>query len=298
MHELRYSRLALLAALLLSGSACAASAPSLPSISPTPPGSHLEGRFVWRDLLTDDLPATEAFYSGLFGWRFRAGDEGGGDNYRTVHVGGRPIAGVFVLDAEQRATTGPQWISSMSIGDVDAATETVARRGGTVHRGPVDVEPRGRMAVVSDPYGAVFALVRTANGDPAVTEARENEWLWTELWTTDVAGSEAFYAELAGLGTTNMDTELAPNGYTAFTRGGELVGGILEYKVDGVRPNWLPYVRVRDVDDTAARALELGGTVLIPPDPNVRSGSAALIADPSGAAFVVQEWTPVEGNGR
>jgi predicted enzyme related to lactoylglutathione lyase len=291
-------RFAIVASLLLGGSACANRTPTLPSISPTPVGPHLEGRFVWRDLLTDDLPAIEAFYSGLFGWQFRAGDEGGGDNYRTVHVDGRPIAGVFVLDAEQRETTGPQWISSISIGDVDAATETVRRRGGTVHRGPLDVPPRGRMAVVSDPMGAVFALVRTAAGDPAVGDARENGWLWTELWTTDVAGSTAFYRELAGYETTRVEMAIAPNGYTALTREDEMVAGVLEYKVEGVRPNWLPYVRVLDADATAARALELGGTLLIPPDPNIRDGSAALIADPSGAAFVIQEWTPGEGSGR
>ena len=127
--------------------ATATPAPTLPSISPTPTGPHLEGRFVWHDLLTDDLPAVERFYSGLFGWDFRSGDEGATDNFRTIHVDGHALAGVILLQDDD---TGPQWVSSLSVPDVDAAAATVADRGGTVHRGSVDVEPRGRMAVVSE----------------------------------------------------------------------------------------------------------------------------------------------------
>ena len=60
-----------------------------------------------------------------------------------------------------------------------------------------------------------------------------------------------------------------------------------------VQPNWLPYIKVDDPAAVARRAEELGGTVLIPPEPEVRHGSAAFLLDPTGAAFGIQRW-PVD----
>ena len=297
MTRLRSIRLAALAALALSGTACASASPSLPSISPTPPGPQIVGKFVWYDLITTDLPAVEAFYTGLFGWEFgeAVGDEGA---YKLIRHEGRPLAGVALLDETTENVPGSQWVSSMSVADVDDAAEAVIGGGGTVHRGPLDVLPRGRMAVVSDPNGALFALVKAAGGDPADAVAGLHDWLWTELWTTDVDGSARFYEDLVGYQRSTFETELDPSGYSAFTRDGEPRAGILEYRAEGVRPNWLPYVRVADAAATAERAVELGGKLLIPPGPEVRGGTAALIADPSGAALVVQEWTREEGGTR
>jgi predicted enzyme related to lactoylglutathione lyase len=47
---------------------------------------------------------------------------------------------------------------------------------------------------------------------------------------------------------------------------------------------------VQDVNATAAKAASLGGKVLMAPTQQVRDGSVAIIADPNGAGFVVQEW--------
>ena len=59
---------------------------------------------------------------------------------------------------------------------------------------------------------------------------------------------------------------------------------------DDVKPNWLPYIAVKDVMAIVAKAEELGGKVLVEPDKAIREGRAAIIADPSGAVFAVQQF--------
>ena len=59
-----------------------------------------------------------------------------------------------------------------------------------------------------------------------------------------------------------------------------------------VNPTWLPYVRVKSVSETVDKAKQLGGSVLIEPKPEVFEGKIAVIADPTGAAVGVMEWSP------
>jgi hypothetical protein len=57
-----------------------------------------------------------------------------------------------------------------------------------------------------------------------------------------------------------------------------------------MRPAWLPYVMVTDPAGLAERARALGGTVLFEPRADVRKGTLAIVADPSGAPLALQKW--------
>ena len=57
-----------------------------------------------------------------------------------------------------------------------------------------------------------------------------------------------------------------------------------------VLPNWLPTIRVTDVHATVAKAVALGGRVIMAPRDDVRNATVAIIADPTGAALTVQQW--------
>jgi predicted enzyme related to lactoylglutathione lyase len=58
-----------------------------------------------------------------------------------------------------------------------------------------------------------------------------------------------------------------------------------------VRPTWLPFVRVQDVNGSVAKAKQLGGRVLIEPKPDIFNGKVAVVADPTGAAIGLLEWS-------
>ena len=59
---------------------------------------------------------------------------------------------------------------------------------------------------------------------------------------------------------------------------------------EGVQPHWLPYVRVEDPAALAAKALSLGGKVVIEPRADIRNGTLAIVVDPTGAALALQKW--------
>jgi predicted enzyme related to lactoylglutathione lyase len=259
---------------------------ALPPINPVATGAHQPGKFIWRDLLTDDVPRAQRFYGALFGWAF---ETVAGGKYVVIRRDGTPIGGI-VASTKTRVKVD-QWVSWLSVADVDSAVRIVREAGGNVIRGPLDLEGRGRLAVVTDPQGALLVIGRTADGDPRDEETPVDGWLWTELWTHDKPSSMAFYQRLAGYQIEERDLAGVP--YSVLTGGGAPRAGVVKMPFDSVPTNWLPYVRVTDVPATIARARELGGRVLVEPADSRRRGTAAIVADPMGAAFVIQRW-PVE----
>jgi predicted enzyme related to lactoylglutathione lyase len=117
-------------------------------------------------------------------------------------------------------------------------------------------------------------------------------FVWYELMTTDMEAAKAFYAEIVGWGT--QDASMPGMAYTLFTAGGASVSGLMglsEYaRKSGLRPGWLGYVGVSDVDATADRIKELGGAVHVPPTdiPNISRFSVA--ADPQMATIALFKW--------
>ena len=259
---------------------------SVPPITTADGSSHREGDFVWYDLLTEDLPKAERFYGDLFGWTFAETEVPG---YSLIEHRGRPIGGIVDTATRRSKLNESQWVSVLSIPDVDAAVETARNSGGTVHIRPTDLPGRGRLAIVSDPRGALFALLRTTTGDPPVREIEFGDWMWTELWTLEPETSAAFYTGLAGYDLEKRII-LEDIEYDVFTLGGTPCAGLIPLPDDNIRAHWLPYVRVEDAAALAKRVEDLGGRVLLDPSAGERRGSVAIVLDPTGAPLALQEW--------
>ena len=115
------------------------------------------GTFCWADLCTRDTEAAIGFYGQVFGWQILPGEK---DETGYLHIkngetfiGGMPPARYLPPDVP------PHWLLYFFVADADAATARVKELGGAVHMGPVTIETVGRMSLVADPQGAVFALV-------------------------------------------------------------------------------------------------------------------------------------------
>jgi len=261
---------------LAFGSACASNAPPrLPPFTETPTQLVKEGKFVWQDLVTQDVAESRSFYGALFGWTF---EEGG--RYTQVLHEGVPIAGMLAAADPERTS---EWIGNLSVRDVDRAAALVAERGGVVERGPVDAPVRGRLALVSDPDGALVLLVRASGGDPPDGEPGHGQWLWRELWTQNVAAAASLYVELAGYEVETVEHDGLP--YHVLKDGSVPRAGMLEAPPE-VNPLWLPYVRVNDAGATAARAEALGARIVL------QDEASAILVDPTGAPIGVQVWEP------
>jgi predicted enzyme related to lactoylglutathione lyase len=76
--------------------------------------------------------------------------------------------------------------------------------------------------------------------------------------------------------------------YTLFKQDGKDVGGMLQMTAEwaGVKPHWMAYVAVEDVDACAKKIPELGGKVCVPPT-DISVGRFAVVEDPAGAVFSI-----------
>ena len=112
-------------------------------------------------------------------------------------------------------------------------------------------------------------------------------WSWSELITTDVPASKAFYGAVFGWGSeTHGD---GPGAYTEWKVDGRSVGGMMEkppMMPAEVPPHWAVYFSVADTEDAVARVQELGGSLVMPPM-DVEPGRFAVVADPAGTVFNV-----------
>ena len=89
---------------------------ALPAITKNATDKYYSGKFVWHDLLTDDVSAAKAFYSGLFAWIFEEQGE-----YTTIYNRGELIGGMMEVSPKPGSTAEAIWLPSMSVGNVDSA---------------------------------------------------------------------------------------------------------------------------------------------------------------------------------
>lgn len=115
------------------------------------------GEFCWNELLTSDSLAAFKFYSQLFGWKILDEmDMGPMGTYRVFGIGDKQMGGI--MTTPKGNTTPPTWIYYTETPDLDAALERAKKRGAKVMNGPMEVPGGGRIAQLTDPQGAAFAL--------------------------------------------------------------------------------------------------------------------------------------------
>jgi hypothetical protein len=117
------------------------------------------GAFSWNELNTGDAAAAKSFYGRIFGWEFEDRESENADSYVICMVGGERVAGMLEMSSRVPGEVPPHWNTYFTVEDTEAAIEQVKAGGGDSVMGPMDVEV-GRIAVVHDPWGAVFSVIR------------------------------------------------------------------------------------------------------------------------------------------
>lgn len=111
------------------------------------------------------------------------------------------------------------------------------------------------------------------------------QFIWYDLLTPDADASKRFYSHVVGWGTQQSP---GPEPYTMWENKGAPLGGIWPLQKEmGDSPRWLPYVSVDDVDETIAKATQLGGRITAGPKDIGGGGRYAVIEDPQGASLAV-----------
>jgi predicted enzyme related to lactoylglutathione lyase len=110
--------------------------------------------------------------------------------------------------------------------------------------------------------------------------------------TTDMKAAMAFYTKVVGWGA--WDASMPGRPYILFSEGPAPVGGLMglpdEARESGVRPGWIGYVGVDDVDATAERVARLGGAVHAPPIDIADTSRFAIVADPQTTRLALFKW--------
>ena len=269
----------ILTVFLLGGCGTVSQSVYLPPVAETSTGKIQEGRFVWIDLVTEDVVAAGSFYSRLFGWRAAKSDEN--REYYLFYLDGKPIAGMAATENEDATAPESLWLATMSVSDVDNSVALVKANGGKVLEGPLDAAGRGRMVLVSDPADAPFILLAAVGDSPVGRKAKAGQWHWIDLITQDGNRARAFYTTLFGYQVKPVEAD-EEHQYDLFIRDKRAVAGLVELEWEGLEDNWLPYFKVVDVDRSIENARSLGGKLIL------QSGKVAVLADPTGAAFGIQ----------
>ena len=251
--------------------------------------AYTQGTPNWVDLQTSDQDAAKAFYAGLFGWSYDDQPMPQGPVYSMAMLGGQQVAAIAPQSPEMAAAGAPpMWNTYLATDSVDDAVTRVEAAGGKVAMAPFDIMDAGRMAFVLDPAGAAVALWQANQHIGATLVNEPGTVTWNELVTTD-PGVVKFYADVLGMTASTMDMGGGP--YTVFEAGGQMVGGTTAPQMPGVPNHWHVYFEVAYADAAAAKAAEMGGTVMVAPF-DIPVGRIAVLGDPQGAVFSILKSAP------
>jgi uncharacterized protein len=268
------------------------------------------GSFVWYELITTDVAAAKVFYADVVGWGTQ--DAPTPDfPYALLTAGATPVGGVTELPevARQRGAT-PRWAGYVGVKNIDAAADRIKGLGGAVYVPPTESNI-GRIAIVSDPQTANFALVKglkPAQMKPA-GPGKPGHVGWHELHATDWEKALAFYVELFGWQKADFEIN-TEDPYQPFAVEGLTIGGMLTKPLTEPVPFWLYYFNVGDIDAAAERVQRAGGRIFTGPLELPGGGWIVRCGDPQGAPFALQgkrrqhgigwstEWSGFSSKGR
>ena len=166
---------------------------------PNPPGTP-----IWYELMSPDPDASKAFYEPVVGWTVHPSAPG--PDYRMITAADGMVGGLMHLGPEMLAGGArPGWLVYVGVDDPDATFAQARTLGAQPFVPPTDIPGVGRFALLADPQGAPFYIMRGA-GDATSgvfaggENARQGHVAWNELSTPDRQAALEFYGALFGLG--------------------------------------------------------------------------------------------------
>lgn len=251
--------------------------------------NHTQGVFCWSELCTQNWAAAKAFYTQLFDWQSDDQPITEGMYYTMLQKQGDDIAAMYQMPAEQAQEQVPShWLNYIAVDDVDSMAEKARALGAEIIAGPHDVMDAGRMVMICEPGGALFALWQGKEHKGCQRLNELNTPYWYELATRNSRESRDFYCQLLG-----WESEVKPMesmDYVLFKVNGKPIAGMLEMTDEwpsDIPAHWMIYFAVDDCDNCITKAQQLGGEICVPATDIPDVGRFSVITDPQGAVFSI-----------
>jgi hypothetical protein len=263
----------------------------LPPLNAPASSEHHVGKVIWADLVTPDLAAAERFYGSLFGWTFQTIHTGNSD-YAVALLDGRPVGGLYQKPMPAGEHRQSAWLTFIAVRDVDAAQRQALAHGAKVVSNAKSYPSRGRQAVLTDPEGAVFAILASSSGDTPDFLAAPGEWIWSSLLSKDPGAEVAFYQQVFSYDAFDMASDDGLE-HVILSSDDFARASVNAFPADSLRrhAHWINFIRVGSTADAVAKVGASGGRVLVEPHADRHGGQVAVVADPAGAPFGLMEWT-------
>jgi predicted enzyme related to lactoylglutathione lyase len=251
------------------------------------------GRFIWYELITPDTGGAKRFYGDLVGWTAQdmGVPEGSDEPYSVLSANGDGVAGVMRLGEAMKAEgMPPNWTGYICVDDCDAAAAKVKSLGGAVRREPLDIPGIGRFAIVADPAGAVFAIMKPIPPEgsrPPPDLGAVGRCGWHELYGAAPETGFDFYAQMFGWTKADAMPMGEMGTYQLFNNQDGQIGGMMKTPPQAPGPHWQFYFRVADIDAAAQAVRAGGGQVMMGPMEVPNGDWIVQGTDPQGALFAV-----------
>ncbi len=247
----------------------------------------------WVDTWQEDPDTAATFYAGVFNWDVDKGIPPGTETrYYMCRLRGSDVA---AIGSPPPSSMPPAWTTYVCVDDADAVAASAVKAGGSLLAEPFGSLDGGRTAIVADPAGAVFGVWTPGAHRGAQRINEPSAYAMSFLRTPEPEGAKAFYGLVFGWTTEAFGPMLLWRlpGY---------VGGVPEQPVsrevvavmaragDREAAHWRADFWIDDADAAAARATQLGGSVVAGPE-DAGPFREAVLADPAGATFSVSQLT-------
>lgn len=253
--------------------------------------SEFAGRFCWYELGTTDRAGAEAFYKKVVGWKTKP-FPGSPMPYTLWVAGDREVGGLMDLPEEARKMGAPpHWMGYVAVDDADAIVNRAKGLGATVYVPPTDIPNVGRFAILADPTGAAFAVIK-GTPQPGQTPSlpsgeKPGEVGWHELYTSDPDKAWAFYESLFGWRKTEA-MDMGPDGiYQMYAKGEKTLGGYMKKPAQMPMSAWCYYFTVPELPPAVEAIKTSGGTIANGPMQVPGGGWIVQAIDPQGAYFAL-----------
>jgi predicted enzyme related to lactoylglutathione lyase len=257
-------------------------------------GPNPTGDFIWYELMTPDPNGAKTFYDAVVGWTIDPSSSFP-TGYRMIGRSDGKFAGGLLPINDEMARNGarPTWLGYVNVADVDTRVDSIVKAGGQALMAPTDIPGVGRIAMVADPQGASFYVMKPippadepeARSD-VFSPSSEQRVGWNELQTSDVEAARRFYGDQFGWESREFMDMGEMGQYRFFDHHGVRLGALFD-AANGQHPHFRYYIRVPSILAAKRVAEQNGGTIHMGPH-QVPTGDWIVVgSDPQGAEFAL-----------